>query len=183
MSLSADGFWLPSVLSRLGKGKGEAGTVGSAIEMSYGLCSLVNGIIIDATRCARPRLGPPRDGRDQRARLGDRRAASDRAPVGAQWRGAVGRLAERHERLPRLVPRPGGPRRLVLAPTRQNAGAALVPLTVARAINRSAGARRCTCRRRLPSSPGSPSPSCCMAPARARKARDLAAPPLRRSTR
>ena len=36
------------MLSRLGKSKGEAGTVGSAIEMSYGLCSLVNGIIIDA---------------------------------------------------------------------------------------------------------------------------------------
>ena len=48
LSLVADGFWLPSVLSRLGKSKGEAGTVGSALEMSYGACSLVNGVLIDA---------------------------------------------------------------------------------------------------------------------------------------
>lgn len=42
------GFWLPSVLSRLGKSKGEAGAIGSALEMSYGACSLVNGVLIDA---------------------------------------------------------------------------------------------------------------------------------------
>ena len=44
----ADGFWLPSVLSRLGKSKGEAGAVGSALEISYGVCSLFNGVLIDA---------------------------------------------------------------------------------------------------------------------------------------
>jgi len=43
-----DGFWLPSVLTRLGKSKGEAGAIGSALEMSYGACSLVNGVLIDA---------------------------------------------------------------------------------------------------------------------------------------
>ena len=46
--VSADGFWLPSVLSRLGKTKGEAGTIGSSLEMSYGACSLLNGVLIDA---------------------------------------------------------------------------------------------------------------------------------------
>ena len=46
--LHTDGFWLPSVLSRLGKSKGEAGAIGSALEMSYGACSLVNGVLIDA---------------------------------------------------------------------------------------------------------------------------------------
>jgi len=42
------GFWLPSVLSRLGKSKGEAGAVGSAFEMAYGACSLLNGVLIDS---------------------------------------------------------------------------------------------------------------------------------------
>ena len=42
------GFWLPSVLTRLGKTKGEAGAIGSSFEMSYGACSLLNGVLIDA---------------------------------------------------------------------------------------------------------------------------------------
>jgi len=41
------GFWLPSVLSELGKGKGEAGTLGSTFEMTYGAASLLNGVLID----------------------------------------------------------------------------------------------------------------------------------------
>ncbi|KAL1520181.1 hypothetical protein AB1Y20_023651 [Prymnesium parvum] len=41
------GFWLPSVLSELGKGKREAGTLGSTFEMTYGAASLFNGILID----------------------------------------------------------------------------------------------------------------------------------------
>lgn len=43
------GFWLPSVLSRLGKSKGEAGAIGSALEISYGVCSLLNGVLIDSS--------------------------------------------------------------------------------------------------------------------------------------
>jgi len=35
------------VLSELGKSKGEAGTLGSTFEMSYGAFSLVNGVLID----------------------------------------------------------------------------------------------------------------------------------------
>jgi len=41
------GFWLPSVLSELGKGKGEAGSLGSTFEMAYGAASLLNGVLID----------------------------------------------------------------------------------------------------------------------------------------
>jgi len=41
------GFWLPSVLSELGKGKGEAGALGSTFEMTYGAASLLNGVLID----------------------------------------------------------------------------------------------------------------------------------------
>lgn len=41
------GFWLPSVLSELGRGKGEAGLLGSTFEMSYGTFALVNGVLID----------------------------------------------------------------------------------------------------------------------------------------
>jgi len=41
------GFWLPSVLSELGAGKGEAGLLGSTFEIVYGSCALLNGVIID----------------------------------------------------------------------------------------------------------------------------------------
>jgi len=41
------GFWLPSLLSELGKGKGEAGSLGSTFEMAYGAASLLNGVLID----------------------------------------------------------------------------------------------------------------------------------------
>jgi len=41
------GFWLPSVLSELGAGKGEAGMLGSTFEIAYGSCALLNGILID----------------------------------------------------------------------------------------------------------------------------------------
>ena len=37
------GFWLPAVLSELGKGKGEAGLLGSTFEIAYGSCALLNG--------------------------------------------------------------------------------------------------------------------------------------------
>lgn len=40
------GFWLPSVLSVLGKGKGEAGMLGSTFEMTYGAASLLNGVLV-----------------------------------------------------------------------------------------------------------------------------------------
>ena len=40
------GFWLPSVLSELGKGKGEAGALGSTFEMTYGAASLLNGVLV-----------------------------------------------------------------------------------------------------------------------------------------
>lgn len=41
------GFWLPSVLSDLGAGKGEAGMLGSTFEIVYGSCALLNGVLID----------------------------------------------------------------------------------------------------------------------------------------
>jgi len=41
------GFWLPSVLSEMGKGKGEAGLLGSTFEVAYGAASLLNGVLID----------------------------------------------------------------------------------------------------------------------------------------
>ncbi len=42
------GFWLPAVLSEMGKGKGEAGLLGTTFEMVYGTCALLNGVLIDA---------------------------------------------------------------------------------------------------------------------------------------
>jgi len=41
------GFWLPSVLSELQAGKGEAGLLGSTFEIVYGTCALLNGVLID----------------------------------------------------------------------------------------------------------------------------------------
>mmetsp|Transcript_10521 Transcript_10521/g.17662 ORF Transcript_10521/g.17662 Transcript_10521/m.17662 type:complete len:532 (+) Transcript_10521:80-1675(+) len=41
------GFWLPSVLSDLGKSKGEAGVLGSSFEIIYGVSAVLNGVLID----------------------------------------------------------------------------------------------------------------------------------------
>lgn len=43
------GFWLPFVLSEMGKGKREAGTLGSTFEMTYGAASLFNGVLVHRT--------------------------------------------------------------------------------------------------------------------------------------
>jgi len=42
------GLWLPAVVSELGHTKGQAGILGSALEFTYGTCSFLNGVVIDA---------------------------------------------------------------------------------------------------------------------------------------
>jgi len=41
------GFWLPSVISEHGYTRGQAGLIGSSLEITYGTCSFLNGVIID----------------------------------------------------------------------------------------------------------------------------------------
>ena len=42
------GFWLRSVISELGHEKGQAGLLGSTLEVTYGTCSFLNGVVIDS---------------------------------------------------------------------------------------------------------------------------------------
>ena len=42
------GFWLRSVISELGHDKGQAGLLGSTLEVTYGTCSFLNGVVIDS---------------------------------------------------------------------------------------------------------------------------------------
>jgi len=42
------GFWLPSVISEHGYSKGQAGLIGSSMEITYGTCSFINGVVIDS---------------------------------------------------------------------------------------------------------------------------------------
>jgi len=41
------GFWLRPVISELGYAKGQAGLIGSTLEVAYGTCSFLNGVVID----------------------------------------------------------------------------------------------------------------------------------------
>jgi len=41
------GFWLRPVISELGYAKGQAGLIGSTLEVTYGTCSFLNGVVID----------------------------------------------------------------------------------------------------------------------------------------
>jgi sugar phosphate permease len=51
------GFWLRSVISELGYEKGQAGLLGSALEVTYGTCAFLNGVVV---RCLpRPIFPPP----------------------------------------------------------------------------------------------------------------------------
>jgi len=49
------GFWLRSVISDLGYEKSQAGLLGSTLEITYGACSFLNGVVID-TRSPRQLL-------------------------------------------------------------------------------------------------------------------------------
>ena len=40
------GFWLRPVISDLGYAKGEAGLIGSTLEVTYGTCSFLNGVVV-----------------------------------------------------------------------------------------------------------------------------------------
>ena len=42
------GFWLRPVISELGYAKGQAGLIGSTLEVTYGTCSFLNGVVIDS---------------------------------------------------------------------------------------------------------------------------------------
>jgi MFS family permease len=42
------GFWLRSVISELGHEKGNAGLLGSTLEVTYGACSFLNGVVLDS---------------------------------------------------------------------------------------------------------------------------------------
>ena len=42
------GFWLRSVISEYGYEKGQAGLLGSTLEVTYGTCSFLNGVVIDS---------------------------------------------------------------------------------------------------------------------------------------
>jgi len=42
------GFWLRPVISELGYPKGQAGLLGSTLEVTYGTCSFLNGVVIDS---------------------------------------------------------------------------------------------------------------------------------------
>jgi len=42
------GFWLPSVIAEHGYSKGQAGLIGSSMEITYGTCSFINGVVIDS---------------------------------------------------------------------------------------------------------------------------------------
>jgi len=42
------GFWLRSVISELGYEKSQAGLLGSTLEITYGTCSFLNGVVIDS---------------------------------------------------------------------------------------------------------------------------------------
>lgn len=42
------GFWLRPVISDLGYAKGQAGLIGSTLEVTYGTCSFLNGVVIDS---------------------------------------------------------------------------------------------------------------------------------------
>ena len=41
------GFWLRSIISEYGYAKGQAGLLGSTLEATYGTCSFLNGVLID----------------------------------------------------------------------------------------------------------------------------------------
>ena len=40
------GFWLRPVISELGYAKGQAGLIGSTLEVTYGTCSFLNGVVV-----------------------------------------------------------------------------------------------------------------------------------------
>jgi hypothetical protein len=42
------GFWLRPVISELGYAKGQAGLIGSTLEVAYGTCSFLNGVVVRA---------------------------------------------------------------------------------------------------------------------------------------
>ena len=42
------GFWLRPVISELGYAKGQAGLIGSTLEVTYGTCSFLNGVVVRA---------------------------------------------------------------------------------------------------------------------------------------
>ena len=42
------GFWLRPGISELGYAKGQAGLIGSTLEVTYGTCSFLNGVVIDS---------------------------------------------------------------------------------------------------------------------------------------
>jgi len=42
------GFWLRPVISDLGFAKGQAGLIGSTLEVTYGTCSFLNGVVMDS---------------------------------------------------------------------------------------------------------------------------------------
>lgn len=41
------GFWLRPIISEFGYAKGHAGLIGSTLEVTYGMCSFLNGVVID----------------------------------------------------------------------------------------------------------------------------------------
>ena len=47
------GFWLRPVISELGYAKGQAGLIGSTLEVTYGTCSFLNGVVVRAPRFSR----------------------------------------------------------------------------------------------------------------------------------
>ena len=49
------GFWLRPVISDLGYAKGEAGLIGSTLEVTYGTCSFLNGVVVGPPPAHTPR--------------------------------------------------------------------------------------------------------------------------------
>lgn len=53
------GFWLRSVISDLGYEKSQAGLLGSTLEITYGACSFLNGVVVRARSRARAHTPSP----------------------------------------------------------------------------------------------------------------------------